>query len=103
MSNQEAMIKMAELCGRFSYHRVYDGFSGFVEKKMIDSDWNPRENIDQAMEVLSKIDHFMVEKWVSLWTCHIHALQETYKFESDKPEEAIFQAVKKYLEDKGDE
>ena len=85
MTDQEARIKMAEMCG----YSVY--VAGFLEM------WKPNKDIEQAFEVLEalpetytikKLDHkyYQCDIWINSEVTHGKTIHE-----------AIFNSVKLYL------
>lgn len=111
MTNEEATIKMAEMCGYVSegdgkfFHYDHLITVSVNPRHTGESTWNPEKNIAQALEV--------VQGWIgnhisrSVRTLHDSYGCVIYLYDSPKKyiraggktiEEAIFQAVKAYLE-----
>jgi hypothetical protein len=99
MTNTEASIRMAEIAkvNLWSGDDLYIKFSIPNNSKK----WNPRENIEQAMEVLDTFSFYEITKQSSLscswYVCEVNGFQGT----GGNVCEAIFQAVKAYLEGEG--
>lgn len=111
MNDTEASIKMAELAG---YKAIPDEAEPncvlFRNDTMSEwpkwSDWNPKENIAQAMEVLEAMNmDFAI--WKSSgsidpdtgYVMYEVTIGDSYVSLEDTLTEAIFNAVKKYLEE----
>jgi len=105
MDEQEVKIKMAELCG---YEVVHE--NAFIELTKKDFKgyrirWNPKENIEQAMEVLESLGvHWGISKHrggcyrISIYSKKFEGMTFDKNAISKDLKEAIFQAVKSYLE-----
>ena len=65
MTEQEAAIQMAEMCG-YELKKFNEIYFGCPDNWVIEEDWEPQENIAQMMEVVGKLDHVMIEKWVNV-------------------------------------
>jgi hypothetical protein len=105
MDEQEVKIKMAEMCG---YEAVYE--NAFIELTKKDFKgyrirWNPRKNIGQAMEVLENLGvRWRIVKQkngfyrVSTYSKKYDGMGFSKNAMREDLKEAIFQAVKSYLE-----
>jgi hypothetical protein len=113
MNNQEAKIKMAEMCGyevNISGGQIQIALEMNIGGYPCFNIWNPQENLEQAMEVL----RVLRSKGVCYCMSNESSTVGVTLFEGDfidedtvicngsaginGESEAIFQAVKKYLE-----
>jgi hypothetical protein len=102
----EALIMMAEMCG---HEIIQSQFSSAliinkeiraraVEKCVELNEWNPRENIAQAMEVLDTFSFYEITKQSGLTKSWFDVEVEGYHVDNINLTKAIFQAVKACLE-----
>lgn len=80
----------------FPYHRKW--YFKDVNSIMPTSDWNPKENIEQAMMCLEKLksqEYYVIlhNPVIVNWRCKIFYGEEEWEAESNIPAEAICQAI----------
>jgi hypothetical protein len=111
MTDQEASIKMTEMCGYKKHRNSMLGEHFDHLDKGIVTNWNPAENIKQAFEVLdamnldyvitrscpSGVIWYDVEIYINI-DCRILGRKRVSHELETCLSQAIFQAVKKFLE-----
>ena len=101
LSDKEASVKMAGIAGK----KLFERWDGTLWVDSTDEFWSPRENIAQMMEVGDKLkggDFALVIQCLNTYS--VTVLRESCilnNIESDSLGEAIFQAVKKWMESEG--
>lgn len=108
MTEQEFNIKTAELCGYEFDGYLHDGSPDLSYYGIV---WNPRESIEQMMKVLEAFEDWQLTKFTMhdddiVYECEIEVqkagcISMDITKDAKSKEEAIFQAVKSYLEGEG--
>lgn len=105
MTKEEASIKMAELCGKHNLGHskiaiTYEDLEGYAVI------WNPETKIDQAREVIMALKKLLggsleLRHNVS-WNCSFLGCGYSFRGYGDTLEQAIFNAVHKWVEAEGE-